>query len=120
LKDVDRGDVVMVEFPFSDLSQTKKRPALVVQCDGNNGKLDDVILALITSNTTRVTCTDTQYLIPKDSDVWGKSGLLHESTVRCEHLMTLHRGMIERVLGALPRKAMRDVDDRLKVALDLP
>ena len=51
LKDVDRGDVVLVEFPFSDLSKTKKRPALVVQCNENNKRLDDVTLALITSNT---------------------------------------------------------------------
>jgi mRNA interferase MazF len=117
---VDRGDVVLVEFPFSDLSQTKKRPALVVQCDENNEKLDDMILALITSNTDRVIYTDTQYLIQKDSDVWRQSGLLHESAVRCEHLMTLHRGMIQRVMGTLSRKAMRDVNDRLKVALALP
>jgi mRNA interferase MazF len=108
-----------VEFPFSDLSNTKKRPALVVQCDQNNKKLEDVILALITSNTDRVTFADTQYLIEKASELGQMSGLLHDSTVRCEHLMTLHRGIIERVIGNFPRKAMRAIDDRLKVALSL-
>ena len=112
----------MVEFPYSDLSDKKKRPALVVSSDeiNENDKLYDVILALITSNTNRVTCIDTQLLIEKAS-AWGKSsGLLRDSVVRCDHLMTLHRSLIEKVIGKLPRSAMREVDDRLKVALDLP
>lgn len=42
------GDVVVVPFPFSDLSQAKKRPALVV----SSLEGDDVILVQITSKAT--------------------------------------------------------------------
>ncbi len=44
-----RGDVVVVPFPFSDLTQAKRRPALVIATlEG-----DDVILCQITSKTVR-------------------------------------------------------------------
>jgi mRNA interferase MazF len=48
-----RGDVVLIDFPFTTGSGSKKRPALVVQCDRNNARLHDNIVAIITSNLTR-------------------------------------------------------------------
>lgn len=44
-----KGDVVVVHFPFSDLSQAKRRPALVV----SSLKGDDLILCQITSQNVR-------------------------------------------------------------------
>lgn len=46
-----KGDVVVVPFPFADLSASKRRPALVVAVLNNN----DVILCQITSQTRRDT-----------------------------------------------------------------
>ena len=45
MEEIIKGDVVVLSFPFSDLSNSKKRPALVVA--GPHGQ--DVILAQITS-----------------------------------------------------------------------
>ena len=42
-----RGEIVLATLPFTDLSGVKIRPALVVQCDHNNNRLDDVIVAMI-------------------------------------------------------------------------
>ena len=50
---VRRGDVILADLPFSDRSGSKKRPALVVQCDRNNRRLDNVIVAMITSVVKR-------------------------------------------------------------------
>ena len=44
-----RGDIVLVPFPFTDLSSTKKRPALVVSPDRFNAHAQDVVLVAITS-----------------------------------------------------------------------
>ncbi len=44
-----RGDVVLVPFPFTDLSTTKQRPALVVSSDQFNATRNDVLVAAITS-----------------------------------------------------------------------
>lgn len=41
---VQRGDVVLVDYPFSDRTGSKVRPCLVVQADYNNTRLDDTIV----------------------------------------------------------------------------
>ncbi len=50
---VQRGDVVMVDWVYSDRTGSKKCPALVVQADVYNTALDDTILALISSSQRR-------------------------------------------------------------------
>ena len=44
-----RGDIVLVSFPFTDLSSSKRRPALVVSPDPFNEQGQDVVLIAITS-----------------------------------------------------------------------
>jgi mRNA-degrading endonuclease toxin of MazEF toxin-antitoxin module len=48
---VQRGDVVLLDQPFSDESGSKVRPALVVQENVRNAKLKETIVATITKNT---------------------------------------------------------------------
>jgi mRNA interferase MazF len=40
-----QGDVVLVSFPFTDLTSTKRRPAVVVSPDSFNARDEDVVLA---------------------------------------------------------------------------
>jgi hypothetical protein len=47
---MNRGDVVEVDWQFSDLTGNKKWPAVVVQADFLNGLLDDTILVKITGS----------------------------------------------------------------------
>ncbi len=50
-----RGDIVLVSFPFTDLSSSKRRPALVVSPDSFNDAGADLVLAAITSQVTEDT-----------------------------------------------------------------
>jgi len=50
---VQRGDVVLVDYPYSDRTGSKVRPCLVVQNDRNNQRLDDTIVVTITRTTLR-------------------------------------------------------------------
>ena len=50
---LERGDVVLVLFPDSNLQTAKRRPALVVQADGLETGLRQTIVAMITSNPAR-------------------------------------------------------------------
>ena len=43
-----RGEVVEVDWPYSDMTGSKKRPAVVAQADFLNGLIDDTILVQIT------------------------------------------------------------------------
>lgn len=44
-----RGDIVLVSFPFTDLSSSKRRPALVVSPDPFNERGQDLVVVAITS-----------------------------------------------------------------------
>lgn len=43
------GDVVLVPFPFTDQSGTKKRPAVIVSSSGYNANRRDLVIMTITS-----------------------------------------------------------------------
>jgi len=48
-----------------------------------------------------------------------QSGLLYSSAVKCEHLITLHKRFVRRVIGRLPADVMLEIDDCLKASLGL-
>ena len=50
---VQRGDVVLAEMPFSSGTQGKRRPVLVIQNDRDNQMIRKTVIALITGNTRR-------------------------------------------------------------------
>jgi len=114
-----RGDIILADLPFSDRTGSKVRPALVVQSDHNNVRLDDVILALITRTVSRATTEPTQLLIDISTPIGKSSGLLHTSAIKCEHIITLHKSFIKRIIGRLPPTLLNQVDDCLKAALAL-
>ncbi len=43
-------EIVLVPFPYSDLSSAKRRPVLIVSNDDYNKKFQDVVVCVITSN----------------------------------------------------------------------
>lgn len=47
---VRRGDIVLVDYPYSDGTGSKVRPCLVVQSDHNNLRLDDTIVVTISAH----------------------------------------------------------------------
>ncbi len=114
-----RGDIVLADLPYSDQTGSKIRPALVVQCNRNNDRLDDVILVLITSVIGRASTESTQLLVEVGTPEGQLSGLLRDSAVKCEHLVTLDRGLVNRVIGKFPPGVMRNVDQCLKEFLGL-
>jgi len=114
-----RGDVILADLPFSDRTGAKVRPALVVQNDRNNARLDDVIVAMITRTTTRAESEPTQLLVDVTTPLGSATGLLHTSAVKCEHLITLHKSFLQRVIGRLPEPLMQQIDECLKLSLGL-
>lgn len=94
-----RGDVVLVPFPFTDLSTTKQRPALVVSPDKWNATQSDVMLVAITSQMTAA--AGPQDLVLTAADV-AAAGLPKPSRLRTTKLFTMHQGLLKRTLGHLP------------------
>jgi mRNA interferase MazF len=111
-----RGDVVIIDFPYSDRTGSKVRPSLVVQSDTLNPIRDDVILAIITSISSGR--SDTEILI-KVTDEPG-SGLRFDSYTQCDTLVTLDQTLVLDVIGSLSARAMTNVNRCLKAGLGLP
>src|SRR5207248_1619537 len=113
---MNRGDVVEVDWQFSDLTGSKKRPALVVQADFLNGLIDDTILVQITS--TRHGLPDTEVLL--DPAVETDAGLSKVCYVSCVNILTYDQSLVIRPIGFLSAAAMQEVDRCLKATLGIP
>jgi mRNA interferase MazF len=111
-----RGDVVLVLFPHSDLQTAKKRPALVVQADNLRTELDQVIVAMITSNLAR-RGHPSRYFVSPSSEAGRQSGLLIDSVVMTDNLATVFLAAIDSKIGSLPD--MQPVNEALRITLGL-
>jgi mRNA interferase MazF len=116
---MNRGDVVLVPFPFQDRPGEKIRPAVVVQNDPDNTRLANTILAMITGNLQDAGQPTTVLVDPATADGAG-SGLSGPSLVKCYNLATVRQRRVLHVIGHLSGAVMRRVNDALKAALDLP
>ena len=99
-----KGDVVVLEFPYTDLSRTKKRPSLIVA----NLKGDNIILCQITGQPR----PDSDLINLRKDDF--QSGSLHrESFVMPSFLFTIHKSKINYVAGKLKQEKIKEVEKKL-------
>lgn len=116
---VARGDVVVISFPQQS-GRPKRRPAVVVQSDHNNGRLTNSIFVMVTSNTRLAMVENTQVLVDLRTAEGQQSGLAQTSAVKCENVYTLSQSSVVKTIGALSDSLMTQVDDALKASLALP
>jgi mRNA interferase MazF len=114
---VSRGEIVLVDYPFSDRTGSKVRPALVVQTDALNQRIDDTILAAISRSTHRA--SPTQLFIDLTTPEGRATGLRQNSMIQCENLLTYDRGLIITSIGRLSASQMLQIDQCLRQALSL-
>jgi mRNA interferase MazF len=99
-----KGDVVVIPFPFSDLSQSKRRPALVIAAlEG-----DDVILCQLTSKTIRDT-----YAIPIDDSGFTSGSLKQPGNIRPNRLFTADSHIILYRVGSLTKGKLGQVIEKV-------
>ena len=105
------GDIVLVPFPFTDQTTTKKRPAVVVSSSQYNSARPDIILMAITSHSSGY---------PRLGEVvvagWLKAGLLKASTIK-PIVTTIEKSLVIRKLGRLEDQDTLTLKDALKSVL---
>ncbi len=89
------GDVVLVPFPFTDQSGSKKRPAVVVSSSGYNAGRRDIVIMAITSQI-RTPLGFGEALV-RD---WQGAGLVKESVLK-PVFTTIEQSLVLRVMGRL-------------------
>ncbi len=113
---MNRGDVVEVNWPFSDLTGSKRRPAVVVQADYLNGLIDDTILVKITGSRFGIPGTE----VAIDPAVETASGLNKMCYASCKDMLTRDQTLVLRTIGVLSDAITGQIEDCLKAVLGLP
>lgn len=113
---LDRGDVVLVLFPDSNLVTAKRRPAPVVQANDLKTGLSQSIVAMITSNLARAG-HPSRIAVTQASAEGRQMGLRTDSVVMTDNLATVLETEIDRVIGH--NDHMQPVDAALRHTLGL-
>ena len=99
-----KGEIVVIPFPFSDLTQTKRRPALVITgLEGN-----DLILCQITSQTIK-----DRYAISLDDNDFETGGLKQLSNVRPNRIFTADSQIVLYKIGRLKTEKLAEIVGKL-------
>ena len=106
----NRGDVVLVPFPFTDLTTHKQRPALVISSNQFNSSSADIILLGITSQIPRDLAQSDYRLNPDEQQ---KAGLPRPSMVKSAKVVTLSQALVRRTIGRLPAQTVNQVVSKL-------
>jgi mRNA interferase MazF len=113
---VRRGDVVRVDWPYSDRTGSKVRPAIVVQDDVYNQRIADTVLVLISRTLGAPGATEVEI----DPALEPISGLRYRSVASCTNLLTIDQSLLVQTIGYLSAGTMQRMNDCLKAALGLP
>lgn len=106
-----KGKIVLVPFPFTDLTAAKLRPALVIY-EGEK----DVTLAFISSKVPSK-LSEVDVLIARKSPGFGKAGLKVDSVIKLDKIATVLKDLIVGELGELDKELRQEVNQKLQKAL---
>jgi len=99
-----KGDIVVLPFPFTDLSSFRKRPSLVVA----DLQGDDIILCQITGEKR-----EDIYSITLNNNDFEKGNLKKESRIRPNRLFTGEKSTILYKIGKLSQSKIKEVENKI-------
>jgi len=111
-----KGKIVLVSFPFDDLSGVKVRPALCLT-DGIS-PYHHVVIAFITSQIQKA-AEPSDLAILKTDRYFSQTGLKVDSAIRLHRLVTIPESLIQRQLGNLPLTYQSVLNQKLRVLFEL-
>ncbi len=105
------GDIMLANYPFTDLSGSKVRPVLIVSADHFNRGEDLVVLPI--SSTTS---DDDPYafLVAASAPSFGETGLRQSSSIKWTKPMTVASRVIRRRMGCLGRSPLSEIQSRVQ------
>jgi mRNA interferase MazF len=107
-----KGKIVLITFPFTDLTAKKLRPALVLHEDDK-----DVIVVFISSRIAKASSNDV--LIKKDQIEFKQTGLKVDSFIKIEKIATLSKRLIVGEIGQVGSCLKKEINQKIRQALEL-
>lgn len=102
----NQGDIVLIPYPYTDLSNTKKRPVVIISKDSINKQ------NFIVSKITSVIRNDQFTFSIKDSDTETK--LKYKSEVRTNEIFTVHKSLIIKNLTSFEKEPLKQLSEKIK------
>ena len=103
-----KGKIILIPFPFTDLSGNKTRPALVLAVDAY-----DITVAFITSKIIKQEINDVELIASADN------GLKVDSVIKLNKIATIETKLALGELGSLSDADINEVNSKLKSVFDL-
>ena len=104
---------MLIPFPFTDLTGTKLRPALVL-IEGN----DDCVVASISSKMPSQP-SPTEVLIPEDHEEYAGTGLKRPSVLKLDKVATISKNLVLGEIGEVGEVLRKDISRRLQAIFQL-
>jgi len=102
-------EIVLVPFPYSDLSSFKRRPVLIVSNNDYNSRFPDILVCVITSNIYQ----DEFSIVLNDADL--EAGILPEKSVIKSHkLFTIEQSRVLKRFSIINENKFEEVSSVLK------
>ena len=101
-----KGKIVLIPFPFTDLTATKLRPALVLY-EGEK----DVVVAFISSRTEKTKTTD--IIINKKHPEFKQTGLKLTSVIKLDKVATISKNLILGEIGEVGAKLKKEISRKI-------
>ena len=108
-----KGKIVLIPFPYTDLTSSKLRPALVLY-EGEK----DVIVAFVTSRI-QFESVESAVTIKKEQAGFEETGLKVDSIIRLDKVATILKDLVVGELGELNEELRRSVNKKLKNIMEI-
>lgn len=102
----EQGAILLVPFPFTDLSSTKKRPVLVLSKTSDNLNNQDLVTCAVTSKTIK-----RDYGIRINKNSLKEGNLPIDSTILVSKLFTIGKSLIIKEFAKLSNSTMQQVQN---------
>ena len=99
-----RGDVIVIDFPFSNLVQFKPRPVLVIKIP----KGEDVIVNQITG-----TSYEKSVEVKIENKDFSKGSLKRDSYLRLDKIFSIEKSLIKYKIGSLKPEKFKEIMDKI-------
>lgn len=103
---IKQGDIILVPFPFSDLSSSKTRPALVIS--KKELPWDDILVCAITSKEGKK-----EFESVLDESSLSEGSLPVKSYVRIHKVATLNKNIVKAKLARINSKSLKEISNKL-------
>jgi mRNA interferase MazF len=101
-------DIVLLPFPFTNLEESKVRPALIVSNDSFNKRSDDCIMVPLTT-----VIEDAPYSIIIDQEDMSSGRLLKPSMVKIDKVFTVEKKLVVMKIGSVNDATFKKIKNKL-------